>query len=345
MAEKGLVLVTGGCGYIGSHTIVDLIENGFRVLCVDNLVNASDDVLKGVERITNKEVTNCHTDVSDWDAFKKLFEEKVPIQAIVHFAALKSVEESCHHPSKYFDNNVIGINNVIRAAEEYNVPHVIFSSSCTVYGNAKDLPVTEETPFGTAESPYGATKQIAEIMLSSYYSNTDKGSCISLRYFNPAGAHESGLIGEAPTNKASNLVPVITEVAMGKREKMLVFGGDYKTRDGSCIRDYIHVMDLANAHTKALEYLIAEKNESRFETFNIGIGEGATVLEAIRAFEKVTEIKLNYEIGPRRDGDVVAIYANKDKTEAKLNWKPSRNMEDIMRTAWQWEKIRSNREK
>jgi UDP-glucose 4-epimerase len=345
MKQKGKVLVTGGCGYIGSHTIVDLIGRGFEVICVDSLINASDEVLDGIFQITGKEIRNCHTDVSDWACFKKVFEDEPDILAIIHFAALKSVEESVFHPEAYYNNNVVGINNVIRAVHEFSVPHVIFSSSCTVYGNAEKLPVTETTPIKEAESPYGATKQIAEIMLSNYYQHVEGGSCISLRYFNPAGAHESSLIGESPTTKASNLVPVITETAIGKRDQMTVFGGDYDTRDGTCVRDYIHVMDLAAAHSKALSYLIEGKNQDRYEVFNLGIGEGVTVLEAIQAFEKVSQQSLNYQIGPRRAGDVVAMYANKEKSEHFLDWRPARGIEEIMDTAWKWEKARSGKMK
>jgi UDP-glucose 4-epimerase len=345
MNKKGKVLVTGGCGYIGSHTIVDLLEKGFEVVCVDNLVNASDEVLDGIYKITGTKIKNCFTDVSDWSCFQKVFEDEPDIFAVIHFAALKSVEESVYHPDRYYNNNIVGINNVIRAVHEFKIPHIIFSSSCTVYGNAEQLPVTEETPIGQAESPYGATKQIAEIMLSQYYQNVRIGSCISLRYFNPAGAHESSLIGESPTNKASNLAPVITETAIGKRNQMQVFGGDYDTRDGTCVRDYIHVMDLADAHSKALTYLMQNKNSKRYEVFNLGIGEGVTVLEAIQAFEKVSSQSLNYKIGPRRAGDVIAMYANKDKSEHVLGWKPTRSIEEIMDTAWKWEKARSGKMK
>ena len=341
MDPKMKVLVTGGCGYIGSHTIVDLVQNGYDVISADNLVNGSEDVLAGVEKITGKKILNNRVDTSDWEAFSGLFEEDPGIRAIIHFAALKSVEESVFHPLKYYENNIGSIQNIIRAVDRYDLPHVIFSSSCTVYGNAKELPVTEDTPMGTAESPYGATKQVAEIMLANYYLHAGKGSCISLRYFNPAGAHESALIGESPINKASILVPVMTETAIGKREQMQVFGDDYDTRDGTCVRDYIHVMDLAHAHTKALDYLAEGKNAGPYEVFNLGIGEGVTVLEAVRAFERVSGEKLNYRIGPRRPGDVVAIYANKDKAEHILGWEPTRNIDDIMETAWNWEKART----
>jgi UDP-glucose 4-epimerase len=225
--------------------------------------------------------------------------------------------------------------------KEFDVKQLIFSSSCSAYGNADELPVTENTPFQEAESPYARTKQMGEHILQDFSKKYTDFNCVSLRYFNPAGAHESAIIGESPTNNASNLVPVITGVAIGKREKLTVFGDDYDTRDGSCIRDYIHVMDLANAHTRAMQFVLAGKNEKNAEVFNLGIGQGVSVLEAIQAFEKVNQIKLNYEIGPRRAGDVVAIYANYEKAAQLLGWQPSRNIEDIMRTAWRWEEERS----
>jgi len=231
--------------------------------------------------------------------------------------------------------------NLLQCVKEYEVEHFIFSSSCSVYGNAEDLPVTETTPWAAAESPYARTKQMGEEILKDFSNISPATNFVILRYFNPGGAHESALIGEAPIVVASNLVPVITETAIGKRNEMMVFGDDYDTRDGSCIRDYIHVMDLANAHTKSLQYAIAAKNASNYEIFNLGIGEGVTVLEAIRAFEKVTGKKLNYKLAGRREGDVIAIYANNQNAAQKLGWNPNRNIEDIMKTAWAWELRRS----
>ncbi len=335
------VLVTGGCGYIGSHTIVDLIENGYEVVSIDNLSNSSDDALDGIEKITGKRVKNYKVNLVDRSSTFDVFEEHPDIAGIIHFAALKAVGESVEKPLWYFENNLIGMINILKAMDTFNVPHLIFSSSCSVYGNADSLPVTEDTPLKEAESPYARTKQMCEQIIEDTLHHYTQLNAILLRYFNPAGAHESALIGESPVNKANNLVPVITETAIGKRDKMTVFGDDYDTRDGSCVRDYIHVMDLANAHTKALDYLLSEKNESNLEVFNIGIGEGVSVLEAVKAFEKVTGLQLNYEIGPRRAGDVVAIYANKEKTERVLGWEPSRSIEDIMQTAWAWEQKRT----
>jgi UDP-glucose 4-epimerase len=244
------------------------------------------------------------------------------------------------HPLRYFRNNLDSLLCVLECMEEFGVSNLIFSSSCSVYGNASDLPVTEKTPWSEAESPYARTKQMGEQILQDVCKGNANLKAVLLRYFNPAGAHDSNEIGESPLN-ASNLVPVITETAIGKRASMTVFGDDYDTRDGSCVRDYIHVMDLADAHTKALEYLLAGKNAEQCEVFNLGIGEGVSVLEAIQAFEKVSGQSLNYTIGPRRAGDVIAIYANRQLAEQRLAWVPQRNIEDIMRTAWAWEQKRS----
>lgn len=337
------ILVTGGCGYIGSHTIVDLIDHGFEVISIDNLSNSTDDVLTGIREITGKSVTNYRVDLVDLAATRKVFQANPDIAGIIHFAALKLVGESVHQPLRYFRNNLVGLLNVLTCMKEFGIHHHIFSSSCSVYGNARELPVTEATPLQEAESPYARTKQMGEQIIQDFSKANPQCRNILLRYFNPAGAHESALIGEAPSNPATNLVPVITETAYGKRAEMTVFGDDYDTRDGSCIRDYIHVMDLANAHTKAMQYLLAGKNKSTCEIFNLGIGDGVSVLEAIQAFERVTGQQLNYKIGDRRPGDVVAIYANYEKAARELGWEPSRNIDDIMKTAWDWEVRRSQK--
>lgn len=335
------VLVTGGTGYIGSHTVVDLIANGFEVVSVDNLTNSKDDVLQGIEAITGVKVKNYQVDLVDLASLLEVFRDHPDLSGIIHFAAYKSVGESVEKPLAYFRNNLLGLINILTCMETFRVPNLIFSSSCSVYGNAEELPVTESTPFQEAESPYARTKQMGEQIIRDFSKVHPDHSAVLLRYFNPAGAHESTIIGEAPSNPASNLVPVITETAIGKRKAMTVFGADYDTRDGSCIRDYIHVMDLANAHTKALQYVLAQKNRTNCEVFNLGIGEGVSVLEAIQAFEKVSGQSLNYEIGPRRPGDVVAIYANKERSEQELGWEPQRDIEVIMRSAWEWEQARS----
>jgi UDP-glucose 4-epimerase len=333
------ILVTGGCGYIGSHTLVDLIDNGFEVVSIDNLINSSEGILDGVKAITSKTVQNYPVDLCDKAATKAVFQAHPDIVGIIHFAALKYVGESVEQPLRYFHNNLDSLLNILECMLEFGVKNIIFSSSCSVYGNATELPVTENTPFQKAESPYARTKQMGEQMLEDVCFQEKGLNAVILRYFNPAGAHETTLIGEAAT-AATNLVPVITETAAGKRNSMTVFGADYPTRDGSCVRDYIHVMDLANAHTKAIQYLLAKQQESNCEIFNLGIGEGVTVLEAIQAFEKVSGLKLNYIIGPRRAGDVVAIYANNDRATQRLGWQAKRNITDIMRTAWAWEQKR-----
>ncbi len=335
------VLVSGGCGYIGSHTIVDLIDNGFEVISIDNLSNSDESVLGGIRKITGKDVRNYQVDLCDLEKTEQIFESHPDIQGIIHFAALKSVGESVEQPLRYFQNNLNSLINILSCMEKFGVEHLIFSSSCSVYGNADQLPVTENTPLQEAESPYARTKQMGEQIIQDFLGKGVKSKVVLLRYFNPAGAHESALIGESPINKANNLVPVITETAVGKRAELVVFGDDYDTRDGSCIRDYIHIMDLAHAHTKALQFLLEKRNSSNLEIFNLGIGQGVTVLEAVKAFEKVTGLQLNYRIGPRRPGDVVAIYANQDRAANLLNWHPSRGIEDIMETAWAWEKTRS----
>ncbi len=335
------VLVTGGCGYIGSHTIVDLIDNGFDVISVDSLVNSDLKPLEGIKQITGKTIPHYTIDLCDLAKTKTIFEEHPDIVGVIHFAALKSVGESVFKPLWYYNNNLNSLINILQCLKDYEIKNFIFSSSCSVYGNARELPVMETTPMEKAECPYAATKQIGEMMIRDFSKMNKNVQSILLRYFNPAGAHETALIGESPVNKASNLVPVITETAIGRRDKMMVFGADYETRDGSCVRDYIHVMDLANAHTKALQYTMSKTGEDNCDVFNLGIGEGVTVLEAIKAFEKVAEMKLNYELGDRRAGDVVAIYANYAKAASLLKWEPKMSIEDIMRTAWSWEKNRS----
>ena len=333
--SKGTILVTGGCGYIGSHTIVDLYEFGYDVISVDNGINSNLNTLNQVKDIIGVKVKNYNIDLCDFDAVKQLFENE-NINGVIHFAALKAVGESTEKPFLYFRNNNQSLLNILEAMDIYNVENLIYSSSCTVYGNASENPVNELTTWQEAESPYGRTKQMGEQMIQDC-TNLKGGKAILLRYFNPAGAHTSGLLGESPIVKALNLVPAITETASGKRDSLTVFGNDYPTRDGSCVRDYIHVMDLARAHTLAVDRLLNGKQEKAVDTFNLGIGEGVTVLEAIKAFEKVSGGKLNYHIGARRPGDVVAIYADASKANELLNWKPEFSIEDIMDTAWRWE--------
>jgi UDP-glucose 4-epimerase len=330
------ILVTGGCGYIGAHTIVDLIEHGFNVISVDNLSRATDASLHGIEKITGKKIKNYQVDLANKTATESIFLENPSIMGIIHFAAYKAVGESVEKPLDYYDNNLFSLVNLLQMAVKYNAKHFIFSSSCTVYGNPELIPVTENTPLQTAASPYGATKQMGEtIVRDTAY--TYPLSTILLRYFNPVGAHPSTAIGELPIGRPQNLVPAITQTAIGKLPAMQVYGTDYDTRDGSCIRDYIHVCDIAHAHTLALQFSIKNNKEKSCEVFNLGTGNGITVLEAIQAFEKVSGIPLNYEIGPRRAGDIVAIYANNDKAVNQLGWNCKYGLEDMMLTAWKWE--------
>ena len=330
------ILVTGGCGYIGSHTIVDLIENGFDPICVDNNSRSTNALLEGIEKITGKKIKNYKVDLCSFDETHAVFQENPNIEGIIHFAAYKSVGESVHKPLLYFENNLLSLINILKCVKEFQVPNFIFSSSCTVYGNPDEIPVTETTPPKPAESPYGYTKQMGEQIVSET-TKTIFAQSILLRYFNPVGAHPSAHIGELPLGKPENLVPAITQTAIGKLPQMKVYGDDYDTRDGSCVRDYIHVSDIAHAHILALQYLIEHRNKSRCEVFNLGTGNGVTVLEAIKAFEKVSGEKLNYVIGPRRQGDVVAVYANNDLAKELLGWNPQFSLEDMLSTAWKWE--------
>lgn len=331
------ILVTGGCGYIGSHTIVDLIENGYDVISVDNNSRSNPVILKGVEQISGKKIKNYKVDLCNFDDTHAIFQENEDISGIIHFAAYKSVEESVQQPLLYYENNLTSLINLLKCVQEFHISCFVFSSSCSVYGNADKVPVTESTPLKPAESPYGSTKQMSEQIVTEFSKNSDAQS-ILLRYFNPAGAHPSAIIGEMPLGKPSNLVPAITQTAIGRIAKMHVYGTDYATRDGSCIRDYIHVCDLAHAHTLALKYLEEGKNKNNCEIFNLGSGNGVTVLEAIHAFEKISGIVLNYETGPRRAGDVVSVYANNDAAKKLLGWEPRFSLEDIMATAWKWER-------
>lgn len=332
----GTILVTGGSGYIGSHTIVDLIEKGHHVISVDNNSRSNPAMLEGVERITGKKIKNYKVDLCNFDDTFAIFQENEDIVGIVHFAAYKAVGESVEKPLMYFENNLVSLINLLKCVQEFKVPYFVFSSSCTVYGNPDKIPVTEETPPRPAESPYGYTKQMGEQIISEFAKSTNT-QCILLRYFNPVGAHPSIHIGEMPVGRPQNLVPAITQTAIGKLPKMTVYGNDYDTRDGSCIRDYVHVSDIAHAHTLAMEYLEKDRADSVCEVFNLGTGNGVTVLEAIQSFEKVSNTKLNYEIGPRRAGDVVAIYANNDLARKKLDWQPQYDLDQMMLTAWQWE--------
>jgi UDP-glucose 4-epimerase len=312
------------------------VENGFDVISVDNNSRSNPRILEGVEKITGKKIKNYKVDLCNFDDTFAIFHENPDIAGIIHFAAFKSVGESVALPLMYFENNLMSLINLLKCVQEFNVPYFVFSSSCTVYGNPDEIPVSETTPPKAAESPYGYTKQMGEQIINEFYKSTTLNA-ILLRYFNPVGAHPSGIIGELPIGRPANLVPAITQTAAGKLPQMQVYGDDYPTRDGSCIRDFIHVCDIAHAHTLSLQYLISNKETQKCEVFNLGSGNGVTVLEAIHAFEKVTGVKLNYTIGPRRPGDVVAIYANNDLARKKLGWSPKFSLEDMLATAWRWE--------
>src|SRR5215471_5028011 len=338
------ILVTGGCGYIGSHTVVDLVEDGYDVISVDNNSRSKPIILEGIEKITGKKIKNYKVDLCDYDDTCAIFQENEDINGIIHFAAYKSVGESVEKPLDYFENNLFSLINLLKCVKEFNISNFVFSSSCTVYGNPDEIPVTEEFPIKRAESPYGATKQMGEDIISEC-TRAHNITSILLRYFNPVGAHPSANIGELPLGKPQNLVPVITQTAIGKIPQMIVYGDDYPTRDGSCVRDYIHVCDIAHAHTLALQYLMEKRNKTNCDVFNLGTGNGVTVLEIIKAFETVSGKKLNYKIGPRRPGDVVAIYANNNKAVRDLNWQIKYDLNEMMRTAWNWElKIKQDEE-
>lgn len=330
------ILVTGGCGYIGSHTLVDLVENGYEIISVDNNSRSIPRIFGGVEKITGKPVKNYKVDLRNFDETHAVFQENRDIIGIVHFAAFKSVAESVKNPLLYFENNLESLINLLKCVQEFKIPYFVFSSSCTVYGNPEKMPVTESSPPKPAESPYGYTKQMSEQIINEFAKSSGT-QCILLRYFNPVGAHPSAEIGEMPVGLPENLIPVITQTAIGRISKMYVHGVDYPTRDGSCIRDYVHVCDIANAHTLALKYLEEKKNTNHCEVFNLGSGNGVTVLEAIHAFEKISGVQLNYDIGPRRPGDVIAIYANNNLAKDLLNWQPTFSLEEMMATAWKWE--------
>ncbi|MBL0329723.1 MAG: UDP-glucose 4-epimerase GalE [Bacteroidetes bacterium] len=343
MESNKTILITGGAGYIGSHTIIELLETTpFNIVSIDNYSNSSSETFARIERITGKKITNYPIDICNKKELETVFLNNTSIIGIIHFAAFKAVGESVENPQKYYHNNINSLLNILDCAVKYNVKNFIFSSSCSVYGNIKELPVKETTPLGKAESPYAYTKQVGEEILKDYAKANPKLQTIALRYFNPVGAHLSGFNGESPINKPNNLVPIITNTAIGKLAQMTVYGNNYPTRDGTCIRDYVHVSDIATAHIKALTLLIENKNDLNFSIFNLGTGNGVSVLEAIAAFEKVSGTKLNYKIGPIREGDVGAIYSDNSLSEKTLNWTPKFSLDDMMSSAWKWELEQQN---
>lgn len=329
------VLVTGGTGYIGAHTVVELMESGFEVDIIDNLNNSKPEVIDAIARITGRTPSIFQIDLTDVASTQNYFKTNRP-DAVIHFAAHKAVGLSVEQPLEFYRNNLMSLINVLQCCVDYKIHSFVFSSSCSVYGDPDNLPIDEKAPVKTAKSPYGNTKKIGEEIIT----DTVKSSllqAVSLRYFNPVGSHDSALIGELPTTMPLNVMPIITQVAIGKRKKFVVFGNDYPTPDGSCIRDYIHVVDVAKAHVIAVMRLLNKKNVSAYEVFNLGTGKGFSVLELIHAFEKTTGQKLNFTIEGRRAGDVTAVYADTSLANTVLGWNAERNLNDMIRTAWNWE--------
>ena len=332
--NKKNILVTGGAGYIGSHTLVELYNSGYKPIVVDNLSNSSLNNITGAEQIIKSKIDFYKVDCADFDQMDKIFKELNNIDAVIHFAAYKSVEESLTNPNKYFSNNIGSLETLLDLMTKHRVYNIIFSSSCTVYGTPEILPVNELASFGKAESPYGETKQLCEKLLEESEINS-----ISLRYFNPVGSHPSCLIGDCSADKPNNLVPIICEVASGKRKSMQIFGNDYDTHDGTCVRDYIHVVDLAKAHTMAVNHIL---NNTKIKTaYNLGIGKGVSVQEVIDSFQKVNNLKISYKLGPRRAGDVEKIYSDNTKINNELGWFPVMTFESALETAWNWEKLKN----
>ena len=332
------ILVTGGTGFIGSHTAVELINEGFEVVIIDNLHNSDITVLDGVEAITGVRPEFHDFDLCDSGKLTDFFKKAGKIDAIIHFAAFKAVGESVHKPLEYYRNNLVALINLLEMMGRCETPALVFSSSCTVYGQPDRLPVTEDSPVKEAVSPYGYTKQMGEVIIRDTMNALPSLKAISLRYFNPIGAHPSALIGELPSGVPENLVPFITQTAIGLRNELSVFGNDYDTPDGSCIRDYLHVVDLAKAHVVALRRLLDGKNKKNYEVFNLGTGKGVSVLEAISSFERVSGLKLKYKITGRRAGDIEKIWADPSLANRELGWKTESSLDQAMETAWRWEK-------
>ncbi len=331
------ILVTGGLGFIGSHTVVELQKKGYDVVIIDNLSNSNIEVLEGITKITGKKSLFEKLDLKEKSLVEDFFKRHNDIKGIIHFAASKAVNESIEKPLLYYENNIHSLVYLLEQMKERGLQNFIFSSSCTVYGEPDELPITEEAPIKPALSPYGNTKQIGEEIIRDM-AKAHRIKSIALRYFNPIGAHPTGFIGELPKGVPQNLVPFVTQTAIGKRKELSIFGDDYPTPDGTAIRDYIHVVDLAQSHVVALERLIDDKNKKVFEIFNIGTGRGSSVMEIVKAFEKINNIKLNYKIAPRREGDVPAVWADTTKAENELGWKAQLTMEDALKDAWNWEK-------
>jgi len=335
---KKKIIVTGGTGYIGSHTAVELIEDGFEVILIDNLYNSEAEVADRIGKITGTKPRLEVIDLCDSELLDDFFKRNKDVSAIIHFAAYKAVGESVNKPLEYYRNNLLSLINILEGMKNYAVPAIVFSSSCTVYGQPEKLPVTEDAPIQPAISPYGNTKQIGEEIIRDTVAVNKNIKAISLRYFNPIGAHKSALIGELPRGVPENLVPFITQTALGLRNELKIFGDDYNTPDGSCIRDYLHVVDLAKAHVIAVKRMLENKNKLDYEVFNLGTGKGVSVLEAIKSFERVSGIKLKYKITGRRAGDIEKIWADPSFANRELGWKTLSSLDEAMKTAWEWEK-------
>lgn len=329
------ILVTGGCGFIGSHTVVELVSAGFNPIIVDNFSNSDKSVVDGIEKITDRKIKLYTGDFQDVDLLKEIITTE-SIEGVIHFAAYKAVGESVEKPLSYYQNNVAGLVTLLQTLKELSVNNFVFSSSCTVYGEPDQLPVTENSAIKPAESPYGSTKQMDETIIRDT-SKAQKLHAIALRYFNPIGAHPSGLIGELPKGVPANLIPFITQSAAGLRKELTIYGDDYQTPDGTCIRDYIHVVDLAKAHIKALEYVASQKNDHFYDVINVGTGEGNSVLDIIKTFERVNNVSVPYSIGPRRHGDIVSTYADVSKAKEKLHWQTEKSLADSLKDAWNWQ--------
>lgn len=335
---KKKIIVTGGTGYIGSHTTVELLEDGFDVVIIDNLYNSEAEVADRIYQITGIRPGLAVFDICDADKLNTFLQKQENIEGIIHFAAYKAVGESVNKPLEYYRNNLLSLINLLEAMKSHGIPNLVFSSSCTVYGQPVKLPVTEDAPIQPAMSPYGNTKQVGEEIIRDTTAANENLKAIALRYFNPIGAHPSALIGELPRGVPENLVPYITQTAYGLRKELKVFGNDYNTPDGSCIRDYLHVVDLAKAHVTAVRRLVENRNKSNYEIFNLGTGKGVSVLEAIKSFERVTGISLNYQITGRRAGDIEKIWADPSLAKSELGWRTVSTLDESMKTAWEWEK-------
>jgi UDP-glucose 4-epimerase len=342
MKDKNKIIVTGGAGFIGSHTVVELVKAGFEPIIVDDFSNSEPFILERLNKLTGTEIKTYMIDCRDKEFFKKVFQEEQNVEGVIHFAAYKAVGESYNEPLKYYDNNINSTLHLLNLLKEFRVPRFVFSSSCTVYGQPDSLPVNEEAPFKPALSPYGNTKRICEEMMLDFLKVTEGLKMVSLRYFNPIGAHSSGLIGELPRGVPNNLLPYIFQVATGEREGLTVYGNDYNTPDGTCLRDYIHVVDLAKAHIKSLEYI--HQVNKKYDVFNLGTGKGVSVLEIIKAFEKVSGTPIHYSIGKKRDGDVESVFADPQKANQLLKWKAELSLEQAIADGLNFQRRLKNEE-